>query len=124
MKNLLIALFYILTSCSQFHMGEKNDVGHSYYFNSILGDNNNLGTKEKPLKSLDFIENIKLKEGDKILLANGSIFTNTINILNKNGIEVSNYMIDGNIKTPIINRTQGCKKEIKTGFLRVFAPLR
>ena len=103
MKNLSITLFYILTSCSQFHMGEKNDVGHSYYFNSILGDNNNLGTKEKPLKSLDFIENIKLKEGDKILLANGSIFTNTINILNKNGIEVSNYMIDGNIKTPIIN---------------------
>ena len=103
MKNLLIALFYILTSCSQLQIGEKNDLGHSYYFNSILGDNNNLGTKEKPLKSLDFIENIKLKEGDKILLANGSIFTNTINLINKNGIEVSNYMIDGNIKIPTIN---------------------
>ena len=100
MKNLLIALFYILTSCSQVQIGEKNDVGHSYYFNSILGDNNNIGTKEKPLKSLDFIENIKLKEGDKILLANGSIFTNTINLINENGIEVSNYMIDGNIKIP------------------------
>ena len=75
MKNLLIALLFIITSCSQFHLGEKNGVGHSYYFNSIYGDNTNLGTKDKPLKSLDFLENIILKEGDKILLSNGSIFS-------------------------------------------------
>ena len=103
--NRLLVLFIVIAflSCNQVQYGEKNDVGHSYYFNSIYGDNNNLGTKEKPLKSLDFIENIKLKEGDKILLANGSTFTNTINLINKNRIEVSNYMIDGNIKTPTIN---------------------
>ena len=63
----------------------------TYYFNSIYGDNSNLGTKEKPFKSLDYLEKIELYNGDKILLANGSTFLNTIELINKNGIEISNY---------------------------------
>ena len=97
----LIISFFV--SCNQVQYGEKNDIGHTYYFNSISGDDSNLGTKEKPFKSFYFFENINLKEGDKILLANGSTFTNTINLINKNGIEVSNYVVDNNKKTPIID---------------------
>ena len=102
-RSLILCIVVTFLSCNQVQYGEKNEIGHSYYFNSISGDNSNLGTKEKPLKSLDYIEKISLKEGDKILLANGSTFTNTINLINKNGIEVSNYMADKNTKIPIIN---------------------
>ena len=97
----LIISFFV--SCNQVQYGEKNDIGHTYYFNSISGDDSNLGTKEKPFKSFYFFENINLKEGDKILLANGSTFTNTINLINKNGIEVSNYEVDNNKKIPVID---------------------
>ncbi len=97
----LIISFFI--SCNQDQFGEKNETGYNYYFNSISGDDSNLGTKEKPFKSFYFLENINLKKGDKILLANGSTFTNTINLINKNGIEVSNYLVDNNKKIPVIN---------------------
>ena len=102
-RSLILCIVVTFLSCNQVQYGEKNEIGHSYYFNSISGDNSNLGTKEKPLKSLDYIEKISLKEGDKILLANGSTFTNTINLIDKNGVEVSNYMADKNTKIPIIN---------------------
>ena len=103
MKRFLLIIVLVFASCSQIQYGEKNELGHTYYFNSISGDNSNLGSKEKPLKSLDFITNINLKEGDKILLANGSTFVNTINLIKENGIEVSNYIVDNNIKIPTIN---------------------
>ena len=98
---LIIAL--VFSSCSQLQYGDKNDVGYSYYFNSIIGDNTNLGTKENPFKSLDFIKNINLSNGDKILLSNGSTFFNTIELINEDGIEISNYDSDGNSELPIIN---------------------
>ena len=97
----LITLFCI--SCNQVQYGEKNELGFTYYFNSISGDNSNIGIRDKPLKSLDFLDNINLKEGDKILLANGSTFYNTINLINKNGIEISNYLFDDYFEIPKIN---------------------
>ena len=102
-RSLILCIVVTFLSCNQVQYGEKNEIGYSYYFNSISGDNSNLGTKEKPLKSLDYIEKISLKEGDKILLANGSTFTNTINLTEISGVEVSNYMADKNTKIPIIN---------------------
>ena len=99
---LLLSIFFI--SCNQNNYGEKNDDnGYSYYFNSVSGDNSDLGSKDKPLKSLDLLNNIKLKDGDKILLANGSTFINTIEFINKNDIEVSNYEFENNRKIPKIN---------------------
>jgi len=103
MKKIFVLILFVFISCDGIQYGEKNEIGHAYYFNSILGDNSNIGTKEKPLKSLDFITSINLKEGDKILLANGSTFSNTIDLINENGIEISNYKIDGNTKLPTIN---------------------
>ena len=99
---LLLSIFFI--SCNQNNYGEKNDDNaYSYYFNSVSGDNSDLGSKDKPLKSLDLLNNIKLKDGDKILLANGSTFINTIEFINKNDIEVSNYEFENNRKIPKIN---------------------
>ena len=103
MKRFLLIIALVCSSCSQFQYGDKNDVGYSYYFNSVTGENSNLGTKEKPFKSLDFLNNINLSNGDKILLANGSTFLNTIDLINEDGIEISNYEIDGNTKLPTIN---------------------
>ena len=103
MKRFLLIIALIFSSCSHVQYGDKNDVGYSYYFNSVTGENSNLGTKEKPFKSLDFLNNINLSNGDKILLANGSTFLNTIDLINEDGIEISNYEIDGNTKLPTIN---------------------
>ena len=103
MKRFLLIIALIFSSCSQVQYGDKNDIGYSYHFNSVSGDNSNLGTKEKPFKSLDFLNNIKLSNGDKILLANGSTFLNTIDLINYDGIEISNYIIDGNTNLPTIN---------------------
>ena len=103
MNRVLLIIALVCSSCSQLQYGDKNDVGYSYYFNSIIGDNTNLGTKEKPFKSLDFIKNINLSNGDKILLSNGSTFFNTIELINEDGIEISNYDSDGNSELPIIN---------------------
>ena len=95
MKRVLLIIVLVLASCSQVQYGDKNDVGYSYHFNSVTGDNTNLGTEEKPFKSLDFLKNINL--------SNGSTFLNTIELINENGIEISNYEIDGNSNLPIIN---------------------
>ena len=103
MKRLLLIIVLTFTSCSQIQYGDKNDNGYSYFFNSVTGNNSNLGTKEKPFKSLDFLKNINLSNGDKILLSNGSTFLNTIELINEEGIEISNYDSDGNSELPIIN---------------------
>ena len=103
MKRFLLIIVLVLASCSQVQYGDKNDVGYSYHFNSVTGDNTNLGTEEKPFKSLDFLKNINLSNGDKILLSNGSTFLNTIELINDDGIEISNYDTDGNSELPIIN---------------------
>ena len=103
MKRFLIIIALVFSSCSQVQYGDKNDAGYSYHFNSVTGDNSNLGTKEKPFKSLDFLNNIKLSNGDKILLSNGSTFLNTIELINEDGIEISNYDSEGNSELPIIN---------------------
>ena len=103
MKRFLLIIALVFSSCSQVQYGDKNDAGYSYHFNSVTGDNSNLGTKEKPFKSLDFLNNIKLSNGDKILLSNGSTFLNTIELINEDGIEISNYDLEGNSELPIIN---------------------
>ena len=103
MKRFLLIIALVFSSCSQVQYGDKNDAGYSYHFNSVTGDNSNLGTKEKPFKSLDFLNNIKLSNGDKILLSNGSTFFNTIELINEDGIEISNYDSEGNSELPIIN---------------------
>ena len=103
MKKIVVLILFGFISCDQVQNGEKNEISYSYYFNSNLGDNNNIGTKEKPFKSLDYLKKIELFYGDKILLSNGSTFLNTIELINENGIEISNYQTDSIDKLPTIN---------------------
>ena len=84
MKKIVVLILFGFISCDQVQNGEKNEIGYTYYFNSNSGDNNNLGTKEKPFKSLDYLNKIELFNGDKILLSNGSTFLNTIELINEN----------------------------------------
>ncbi len=103
MKNIFVLILFVFISCDGVQYGEKNEIGKTYYFNSKYGNNSNLGTKDKPFKSLDYLENIELYNGDKILLSNGSTFLNTIELINVNGIEISNYQADSIFKLPTIN---------------------
>ncbi len=103
MKKIFVLILFVFISCDGVQYGESNNLGKTYYFNSKSADNSNLGTKEKPFKSLDYLEEIELYNGDKILLSNGSTFLNTIELLNVNGIEISNYQADSIVKLPTIN---------------------
>ena len=103
MKKIFVLILFVFISCDEVQYGESNNLGKTYYFNSKSTDNSNLGTKEKPFKSLDYLEEIELYNGDKILLSNGSTFLNTIELINEEGIEISNYDSDGNSELPIIN---------------------
>ena len=56
---------------------EKSTKGTTYYVSSINGNDNNTGKSEKEaFRSLDKINEIVLKPGDKVLLQAGSIFEN------------------------------------------------
>ena len=67
MKRFLLIIVLVLASCSQVQYGDKNDVGYSYHFNSVTGDNTNLGTEEKPFKSLDFLKNINVSDYKSVM---------------------------------------------------------
>ncbi len=96
LKVIQFALLIIFFSC------KNNSDPVSYYFNSENGSDLNHGTKiEKPFKTLNKIKEINLKEGDSILLSNGSVFNGNIKIINKNNVHISNYNL-GN-KNPLIN---------------------
>ena len=66
MKKIFGLILFVFISCDGVQYGESNNLGKTYYFNSKSTDNSNLGTKEKPFKSLDYLEEIELYNGDKI----------------------------------------------------------
>jgi polysaccharidase protein len=56
-----------------------------YYIDSINGSNSNSGTSaDSALQSLDMVAGLKLKAGDSVLLARGSVFTDTL-VISKSG---------------------------------------
>ena len=67
----------------------------TYYFDAIAGNDNNDGlSPELPFESLDKLNDIQLKSGDRILLANGSTFIGHIPVLGffgEAGLEITNY---------------------------------
>lgn len=74
----------------------------TYFFDSVNGSDNNDGlTKANAFKSLDKLDNITLKAGDEILLANGSKFNGIIPVRGffgseEKGLLISNYQSSGN----------------------------
>lgn len=67
----------------------------TYYFDAIAGNDNNDGlSPELPFETLDKLNDIQIKSGDRILLANGSTFIGHIPVLGffgEAGLEITNY---------------------------------
>ena len=85
---------------------EGNSIGTTYYVSSINGNDDNTGKTEKEaFKSLDKINEIELKPGDKVLLESGSIFENEYLHIKGSGSEEAPIIIDkyGEGNLPQIN---------------------
>ena len=69
----------------------KNEsVGTTYYVSTLDGNDNNNGLSEnKAFYSLQKINDIELKPGDKVLLESGSVFTNGFLHIKGSGSEVA-----------------------------------
>ena len=60
----------------------------SYFIHPLLGDDANTGTsKEKPFKTLQQVEKLKLGAGDKIILAKGQVYEGSLRLINQQGTE-------------------------------------
>ncbi len=89
----LLAIFFL--SC------EKNN---QFFIDSINGNDNNSGSKNKPFYSLKKINDTKLTDGSSIFLANGSVFKESINLINNKNITITNYIgINKSNDKPIID---------------------
>ena len=89
----LLAIFFL--SC------EKNN---QFFIDSINGNDNNSGSKNKPFYSLKKINDTKLTDGSSIFLANGSVFKESINLINNKNITITNYIgINESNDKPIID---------------------
>src|SRR6476661_7268627 len=87
MKKLFISL--VLTCCTALLVHAKN-----YYFNIEKGNDKNSGLSIKsPFKSLKKIGSLNLKPGDSILLANGSVFKESLILSDVQGNAKSNIVI-------------------------------
>ncbi|MFK8059445.1 MAG: hypothetical protein AB8B78_05070 [Polaribacter sp.] len=103
----LILFVMVVISCNSNKSTEKTN----YYFNPILGSNQNSGTsKNAPFKTLTKIKELHLKAGDSILLKANTVFKNTLVLENIKGSEkepiiISNYADFKNASKTIINTT-------------------
>lgn len=109
-----IIVFAILVSCKGKQSTKEPDaVTSKIYYVTQAGDDNNPGTENKPFKSLQKINTLILKPGERIYLKGGESFTGTLT-LTANGASVKpiiitsygsgNATIDGGNKEAIIIR--------------------
>lgn len=78
-KIMLIAFTFVssvhMMPIKTYAKENQKDIGTIYYVSSKNGNDSNSGTSERtPFKSLDMINDITLKPGDKVLLEKGSVF--------------------------------------------------
>jgi len=78
LASLLILLFItgILIGCTN---GNNNTSGGSYYL-SPDGDDGNPGTLAKPWKTIEKINGLNIKPGDRILFEGGKVFSGTLRL--------------------------------------------
>ena len=77
-KHILFSIFLIIVSFQIRAM--------DYYVNAYTGNDSNSGkSKSKAFKTLKKINQLKLKAGDKILLANGQVFYGNLQLINNSG---------------------------------------
>lgn len=80
-----------------------------YYIDAVNGSNTNSGTSEgSALQSLAAVSDLKLKAGDSVLLARGSVFTDTLTLTKSgavdNPITIGAY---GDGSNPVLSGTMG-----------------
>jgi hypothetical protein len=105
-----VPVFFLILLVTGGLIQSCNNSSDGYYF-SQSGDDNNPGTKSKPFKSLQKLNNIILKPGDKIYMQGNEIFRGTLS-LTINGtperpVIISSYgdgmaTIDGGNKDAVI----------------------
>jgi hypothetical protein len=102
MRKLFLSIIVLLAI--NFNSEAKN-----YYFNPLKGNDKNQGTSIKaPFKSLTVLEKLKIKAGDSILLAGGTIFNEPLVLKNINGsvnkpIIVDSYFFGSSLKTASVD---------------------
>lgn len=112
MKKLIIIfvmlLFVSLLPTVNVQAEESHVTGTTYYVSSLKGDDKNSGTsKDKPWQTLNQVNDLSLKPGDRVLLENGSIFQDQYIHLKGSGaanepIILSAYG-DSSLPKPLIN---------------------
>lgn len=109
MKNIIKLLpFIILVSALFSGCANYDSEFQTYYLNSIAGNDDNDGSSpEKAWKSLEKINGMVLQKGDKILLAEGSVFYGILEVAGmgskENPIIVSSYPADNGDEKPVID---------------------
>lgn len=79
-KSLTFLLVILFCACSP-STGYFTSCSHTYYLDATAGNDNNQGTSpEEAWKSLNKIQSLNLKAGDKVLLKKGEIFTGELHI--------------------------------------------
>ncbi|MBN7816954.1 right-handed parallel beta-helix repeat-containing protein [Algoriphagus pacificus] len=82
----LVALFFLVNF---------NSFATEYYFHPRLGNDQNTGkSRDQAFKSLKKVASLDLKGGDKLLLAGGEIFYETLDLTGKNGSVENPILID------------------------------
>ncbi|WP_281615093.1 right-handed parallel beta-helix repeat-containing protein [Flammeovirga sp. SubArs3] len=69
-KLILFCVGLLLMNCTT----QKEQTSTAYYFDTIVGDDLNDGTKTSPFKSLEKIKSLQLEAGDSILFKSGQTF--------------------------------------------------
>ena len=97
--TLLLAVSIVLPATAS--QKKSNKVSKSYYFNSSIGSNTNVGSINKPFKDLKKVVELKLNPGDSILLAAGTTFYGSL-VLND---------VKGTLKKPIVISSYSVKNQ-------------
>src|SRR3978361_2343260 len=87
----LIFLFFVVTnSMAQ----TKNIIAKAQvYYLSSTGNDANTGTKNEPWKTIQKINTVSLKSGDKILLMGGDTFKGTLKLISNNADKLSQPIV-------------------------------
>ena len=73
--KIIISLIILAITIASF---KQAAVSHKTYFMSLSGDDNNNGSKQKPWKTIDYLNSIHLLPGDSVCFNAGEIFSGNI----------------------------------------------
>lgn len=109
----IIVFLFFLTSCTA--------PISSYYINSQTGDDSNPGTLEKPFKTIERVNALKLSAGNSVHFAGGQTFTGNLHFTGVSGTKENPVVISsyGNDRAIIDGRTGTALKADSCSWLQV-----